>query len=69
MVVFIGGLLAAVAIPSWLKFLVNVSVATPILFLSYHYLVRFTVIGLLLNGRRHARGRGGDAAEGVPEGP
>ena len=69
LVVFIGGLLAALAIPSWLKFLINVSVATTILFLSYHYLVRFTVIGLLLNGRRHARGRGGDAAERVPEGP
>ncbi|MBI4659181.1 MAG: acyltransferase family protein [Verrucomicrobia bacterium] len=36
-----------------LKFPLVVAVATPILFLSYHYLVRSTFIGAQLNGRRH----------------
>ena len=27
----------------------------PILLLSYHYLVRFTWVGAILNGRRHPR--------------
>jgi peptidoglycan/LPS O-acetylase OafA/YrhL len=36
------------------KYPLIVGIATVILFLSYHYLVRGTWIGLLLNGRRHS---------------
>jgi hypothetical protein len=34
-----------------------ISVATPVLFLSYHHLVRPTFIGAQLNGRRYPRNR------------
>lgn len=47
-----------VAYLSWgsgLKFLLINIVSFPLLFLSYHYCVRFTWIGQLLNGRRHSR--------------
>ena len=37
------------------KYLLIVSVAFPVLFLSYHYLVRSTFIGAQLNGRRYSR--------------
>ncbi|HTT03352.1 MAG TPA: acyltransferase family protein [Steroidobacteraceae bacterium] len=38
-----------------LKFLIIVGGSMPILLISYHYLVRFTWIGAILNGRRHPR--------------
>jgi glucans biosynthesis protein C len=37
---------------SSVKYLLSIGGATPILLLSYHYLVRFTFIGATLNGRR-----------------
>jgi len=40
-----------------LKFALIVTVTTALLLLSYHYLVRFTYIGEVLNGRRHRRSR------------
>jgi ABC-type multidrug transport system ATPase subunit len=39
-----------------LKFPIILLAATTLLFLSYHYLVRFTFIGETLNGRRYPRG-------------
>ena len=42
------------AMPADLKFLVVMAMVTPVLLLSYHYVVRFTVIGRLLNGPRDA---------------
>lgn len=38
-----------------LKYLLILVVATPLLLLSYHYLVRSTWIGVMLNGRRYPR--------------
>ncbi len=38
-----------------IKFLIMVGGSLLLLLLSYHYWVRFTWIGVLLNGRRHAR--------------
>jgi len=38
-----------------LKLAISVGGSMPILLLTYHYLVRFTWIGALLNGRRHPR--------------
>jgi glucans biosynthesis protein C len=38
-----------------IKFAIMVGGSMPILLLSYHYLVRFTWIGAILNGRRHPR--------------
>lgn len=38
-----------------LKYPLILAVALPILFLSYHYLVRSTWIGKMLNGRRYPR--------------
>lgn len=40
-----------------IKFLFIVTVTTGLLLLSYHYLVRFTYIGEILNGRRRRRTR------------
>ena len=48
------------------KFPLVLTVALAILFASYHLLVRFTVIGEVLNGVRHRRTRAGDA--GAPTG-
>jgi glucans biosynthesis protein C len=46
------------------KFVLSIVGAMPILLLSYHYLVRFTFIGAIMNGKRHPRGgaRPADAA-------
>ena len=43
-------------------YLLSIAGAMPILLLSYHYLVRFTFIGAILNGRRHPRARPDSAA-------
>jgi ABC-type multidrug transport system ATPase subunit/peptidoglycan/LPS O-acetylase OafA/YrhL len=48
------------------KFLLVVTVATGLLLLSYHYLVRFTYIGEVLNGRRRRRSGTVRIAEGRP---
>jgi hypothetical protein len=39
------------------KYLLIVAGSTALLVVSYHYLVRFTWVGAILNGRRHARVR------------
>ncbi len=38
-----------------IKYLLILAIAVPVLLLSYHYLVRSTWIGVLLNGRRYPR--------------
>lgn len=45
------------ALPGEIKLVLMLAMATPPLFLSYHYLVRHTFIGALLNGRRAPRTR------------
>lgn len=39
--------------PGWIKFLLLNAIVFVVLFASYHYLVRSTVIGRVLNGRSH----------------
>jgi glucan biosynthesis protein C len=39
------------------KYLLTIAGSIPILLISYHYLVRFTWVGAILNGRRHTRVR------------
>jgi hypothetical protein len=56
-------LLASTQSPPVVKLAATIAVATPILLLTYHFGVRFTAIGVLLNGRKHVRYRG---AEAVP---
>ncbi len=53
--VLIPGLIVNWAIPSTFKFLIVLSGTGFICFLSYHYLVRATVIGKFLNGRKYSR--------------
>jgi hypothetical protein len=43
------------------KYLLSIAGATPVLLLSYHYLVRSTFIGATLNGRRYPRSGGSGA--------
>jgi glucans biosynthesis protein C len=52
---YIGGLLARTALPLWLRALLTLVVAIPLLLLSYHYCVRSTFIGETLNGRKYPR--------------
>ena len=47
--------LSQLAWPWWLKFPLMLGVAFPIMLISYHYLVRSTFIGGVLNGRRYPR--------------
>ena len=43
------------------KYLLTIAGSTLLLLLSYHYLVRFTWVGAILNGRRHPRVRANTA--------
>jgi len=54
MVIWIAGVLSLVDMPGELKTLTNVVVTTTVLLVAYHYLVRPTLVGLWLNGRRVA---------------
>jgi glucan biosynthesis protein C len=53
--IVIPGLLAPLALPAALKFAITLTVTTAATLVSYHYLVRSTAIGALLNGRRYPR--------------
>jgi peptidoglycan/LPS O-acetylase OafA/YrhL len=53
--IWIPALLAPVAVPAIVKFLIVLSGTTLATVLSYHYFVRNTWIGVLLNGRRYPR--------------
>ena len=54
--IWIPGLLAQSAWPAPAKFLVVLSVTTIVTTLTYHFSVRSTPVGALLNGRRYPRG-------------
>jgi peptidoglycan/LPS O-acetylase OafA/YrhL len=51
----IPGLMAAWGAPAILKFAITLSATCAATIVSYHYLVRATAIGALLNGRRYPR--------------
>lgn len=55
LVVLLQLLLWDIDVHGGLKYLVIMTVSLPVLVLSYHYLVRASLIGVLLNGRRMAR--------------
>ncbi len=57
-VVFIGGLLVPADLPAIAKWSMTLAVTMPLVLLSYQWCVRFTAIGMLLNGRRQVRSRG-----------
>ncbi len=48
-------LVSQLAWPWWIKFPMILAIGFPIMFASYHYLVRSTFIGAVLNGRRYPR--------------
>jgi glucans biosynthesis protein C len=50
---FIPGLLAPFTLPVLVKFLIVFSVTAILSFVSYHYLVRGSMIGMFLNGKIH----------------
>ena len=49
-----------------IKFVIIIGGSIPILLVSYHYLVRFTWIGAILNGRRHTRAPTSPPASAAP---
>lgn len=62
MTIGFGALLFGLPLPAGVKMLVNISATTALSLVSYHWLVRSTAVGLLLNGKRQAR----DERQGVP---
>jgi glucans biosynthesis protein C len=54
-ILFFITLLRPYHLPWALNFMIILGGSMPILLLSYHYLVRFTWVGAILNGRRHTR--------------
>ncbi|HEY6814220.1 MAG TPA: acyltransferase family protein [Croceibacterium sp.] len=60
LLVALEALVAHWPVPAELKLLLIVAVASGLMLVSYHYLVRATFIGTLLNGRRYPR-KGGTA--------
>jgi glucan biosynthesis protein C len=51
----VPGLLAPYSLPAGVKFAFTLTVVSAISLVSYHYLVRSTALGVLLNGRRYPR--------------
>jgi peptidoglycan/LPS O-acetylase OafA/YrhL len=54
-VIAVPGVLAPSSLPAVVKFAITLAVTTAVTLVSYHYLVRSTAIGALLNGRRYPR--------------
>jgi fucose 4-O-acetylase-like acetyltransferase len=54
--VWIPGLLARSPLPAAAKFAIVLAATTLVTTVTYNYLVRSTVVGVLLNGRRYPRG-------------
>ena len=54
LVLWIAGTLAATNLHAWIKLLATLGTAVPILLLTYHYGVRFTTVGTVLQGRKFA---------------
>jgi peptidoglycan/LPS O-acetylase OafA/YrhL len=59
---FFSGLLYQVPLHWTIKYPIQLAGTFAVLFVSYHYLVRSTFIGAILNGRRYPRGIPGRAA-------
>ena len=51
----VPGLLATWPAPAIVKFTITLTVTSAVTVVSYHYLVRATAVGALLNGRRYSR--------------
>jgi TM2 domain-containing membrane protein YozV len=49
---FLSGLVRLLDVPSFLKFIISLILATCVLLLMYHVYVRYTWIGTMLNGKR-----------------
>ena len=54
LLIFVSGVLSAVALPAIVKYLITVGVVAPIVFATYHFLVRNALLGRLLKGRKRA---------------
>ena len=54
-VITVPGMLAPSPLPAAVKFMITLAVTATATIVSYHYLVRSTAIGKLLNGRRYPR--------------
>ncbi len=61
-------LVSQLAWPWWIKFPMILAIGFPIMFASYHYLVRGTFIGAVLNGRRYPREPIGSRGASAPAG-
>jgi hypothetical protein len=57
MTIGFGAVLFGLPWPAGVKMLVNIAATTALSLASYHWLVRSTAVGLLLNGKRHGRPR------------
>lgn len=56
MTIGFGALMVGQPWPAGVKMLLNIAATTLLSLASYHWLVRSTVVGVLLNGRRHGHG-------------
>lgn len=57
MTIGFGALMFGLPWPAGMKMLLNITATTALCLASYHWLVRSTGVGMLLNGRRHARSK------------
>ena len=55
LIVWTVGLLAPVDVPAFVKFAIVLTGTTVMATITYHYFVRSTAVGALLNGRRYPR--------------
>jgi peptidoglycan/LPS O-acetylase OafA/YrhL len=55
-VIAAAGVLAPFALPALVKFGLTLVTTTLVTIVTYHYLVRASAVGVLLNGRRYGRG-------------
>ncbi|OEK04372.1 acyltransferase family protein [Roseivirga misakiensis] len=53
LVTLFAGLIAQLAVPAFIKFLIVIMLTSGVCFASYHYLVRRTFIGKFLNGKKY----------------
>ena len=55
LIAFMAGIIGEFNLPALLKFLIVFSSVTAICFITYHYFVRNTFIGLFLNGKKYPK--------------
>ncbi|MDR2327571.1 MAG: acyltransferase family protein [Acidovorax sp.] len=65
MTIGFGALLFGLPWPAGMKMLLNISATTALSLASYHWLVRSTAVGVLLNGKRHTHSQGQTGARPV----